>query len=407
MDVDERGVYAQRNIPSNTTLASIPFDSLLTIHSANAYPVLKYLQASQIREDDLLAVLLLIEKGKMEQSKWYHHIRYLPKEYHSILNFSEDELETIQGSNLYLLTKTWKTQVESDFKELQAMIASYVVLHPSIAQFFSSFSFQFEDYLWALCTIWSRFISIQYVGQLVRAMVPFVDFLNHSPKAHLGHKFDERDGRFYLINSQQLKKDEEIFLSYGNNSNSRLLMLYGFTLLYNPHSSISIYASMEEPDASKKLEKTIYSLKRKVLTDHGIPVDQKESFVLQLNQLPNELLIFLRLQHLPKDKFMKDFHAINERIGTMVSNENEITALNELEKVLRSILAQYPRSLAEDEKELQDLGYLPSTADTKTLDSPFIHPRNHRVHGLILPYSEKQVIHSILKLLKERRDSLQ
>jgi len=95
---------------------------LLTRDSVEDIPALasKIRDHADMAEDDLLVLLLLHEKYvAREASKWRRHISILPRVYHSIANYADEELELIKGSNLYVTTKRWKQQLRQDFEALR------------------------------------------------------------------------------------------------------------------------------------------------------------------------------------------------------------------------------------------------------------------------------------------------
>lgn len=79
----------------------------------------------------------------------------------------------------------------------------------------------------------------------------------------------------------------EIFLNYGANSNSRLLMLYGFTIYGNPNSSVEIFANADPNDPR-------FLLKREALLACDIECQSEPFVISQSNPFPHKLLIFLR-----------------------------------------------------------------------------------------------------------------
>jgi hypothetical protein len=232
----ERGVYAVQNIPKNSTILTIPFSSLLTTCSAKNTPLESVMNIW--REDDLLALLLLYEKHtRQDQSKWSLHIQLLPLAYHNTVNFTVDELELIKGSNLYLTTHQWREQIRSDYQTI-AESAPPLFQGPGMG---GCDWLTFESYLWALCTIWSRFVSIRREDTVYRAMVPFFDMLNHSPSSSVGHLFLPHLDSLALMTSETLDCQHEITLHYGELSNTKLMMLYGFCLTHNPYDAIDLY----------------------------------------------------------------------------------------------------------------------------------------------------------------------
>lgn len=70
------------------------------------------------------------------------------------MNYTEDELEEIKGTNLYITAKRWKIQIQNDFEGLCASLQGSIILD-ELGAFLT-----LDTYTWALCTIWSRFITV-------------------------------------------------------------------------------------------------------------------------------------------------------------------------------------------------------------------------------------------------------
>jgi hypothetical protein len=176
----ERGLVVLQDTEPRTVLISVPMSSIMTTESCHNDPQLARLLSLSLREDDLLAILLLHEKHvKQHESKFFQHIKLLPVKYHSIPNYTDDEFKFIRGSNLYTTGKSWQKQIQSDYDDLLKTNLEDAETIESCFPFLS-----FDEYLWALSTIWSRFMTID--GK--RSMVPLVDFLNHSPTSTVGHR---------------------------------------------------------------------------------------------------------------------------------------------------------------------------------------------------------------------------
>jgi hypothetical protein len=426
LDVDERGIFTKDEIPANTTLAKIPFSSLLSIYSAQSVPQLsQFINHSSVREDDLLSLLLLYHTSIGDASKWSPHIKFLPQSYHNIVNYTTEELEKIKGSNLYILSSHWKEQIRNDYQQLMEVIEEEIKNDFSLKDFiFVQMKLTFEKYLQALSCIWSRFVSVNYNGKWIKTMIPLIDFLNYSPSAKVGHSYEMKDGCFYAFTAETIRPDSEIFLNYGNLSNFRLLMLYGFTLWKNPFSSITIYASMDSIGNEGEKENLILrKLRNKILANHGIILDESspihQQFLLFSNDLPKNLMIFLRLQHITNEEIRTKFSFINQNIQTIISKENELKVLNNLKKVLQELQEGYNSPIQEDEnslvivaQELQEEGNIGQGNSSVTWEEgtqsseitlpSFIHPKHHHIHSLILTYSEKIIIRSAISTVEER-----
>lgn len=392
---DERGIFTSAAIPARSTLAIVPMTALLTVETAKADPAIFGRIIETCREDDVLSLLLLREVAKGSNSKWFTHLQALPKHYHSVPNYSEDELNAIQGSNLYVIARQWKTQIRNDFESLTSFLQDILW---DTANFIGAPELTFDRYLWALSTIWSRFITIEKSSTVqLRAMVPLIDFLNHRPNSQVGHAFNSSDNQLYLYTAQDLSKESEIFISYGHNPNSRLLMLYGFCLIDNPDACVEMWASMAE-DVVGREEKTA------VLDMVGI--DHKAPFKLFKDTIPSDLLSFLRLQHSNLAQVKKLL--INAEspfsIRNKISEENELQATQALARAINDMLGSYPNTIEQDKQRLIQYGILQASydnerSDIEETDKTFQHPVNREEHALILVYSEKVVLHSIINKL--------
>jgi len=77
------------------------------------------------------------------------------------------------------------------------------------------------------------------------ALVPYADFINHSPfsSAYTDAResgswlFKDSEQEIILYADRGCRKIEQVYISYGPKSNSELLLLYGFALEKNPYNS--------------------------------------------------------------------------------------------------------------------------------------------------------------------------
>ena len=282
---NERGIFCTSDVPENSKLITIPFDSLLNTKGIRDTP-LKPLEDMKLREDDLLSIFLLYEiHERGENSKWYRHLQLIPSTYHNIINYTIDELELIKGSNLYCTAKAWQNQVKNDYAMLLQQLGKSELESFRVEGEGGYCWFTYDNYLWALSTIWSRFVTVEMEEDVVkppssvlmfapkktnrnktkafRCMVPYFDMLNHKPAVRVSHYSDIEEKSLVLYTAQPFSANDEIYLNYGNSPNSRLLMLYGFVIPPavvevddvsgekitkiegNPYDCVDIYAAMQ------------------------------------------------------------------------------------------------------------------------------------------------------------------
>jgi hypothetical protein len=394
---NERGIVCgEAGIDAGAVIMRIPVSSIMTVRSAHDTPLEKIV--SGIREEDGLALLLLYEKYVRGQgSKWWRHITCLPAEYHSISNFTEEELDMIKGCNLHAVAVQWKTQITNDYVELTAYLHQFESVLG--AEFLES-HFSRAHYHWALSTIWSRFISISPtpgsgVHESYKGMVPVIDMFNHSPTSKMSHVMSENGEDFLLYSGQRWEAGSELFLSYGLLPNSRLMMLYGFAIYNNPHAGVDVWAAMDPSGPN-------YEIKKGILLKAGVNC-QEEPFVLRFNELPVALLLFIHVQHMdimilrdvlkgplsPKDKYLAQ---------TKEFASNDTAVRKSLIATLKNLLNGYEEDIDHDERLLRAWGIIPS-AHIQTADCKFIHPNQREMNAVILRHSEKSILLSVIDLL--------
>jgi protein-histidine N-methyltransferase len=403
----ERGIYCEEDIEPNSTIFSIPFSSLLTIKSAFGTPLESV--PSYWREDDVLAVLLLYEKyHRKEASFWHPHILCIPAEYHSIINFSDDELEMIEGSNLYTIATAWKVQVRQDFANIITQI-------PQLFNVDTSW-LTFDSYLWALCTIWSRFVTVDKDGRQYRCMVPYFDLLNHNPSSTVGHIF--LGDKICLCTQQKHTRGDELSLNYGPQSNTKLMMIYGFCIppcAGNPHNSVDIFTAMHSAAS-------LYSEKTHILSSLGIHSDKEPFKLTECTDshcgVPRDLVTCLRVQYGDVgDPSLGVADLARAREGPL-SDASEQYVCSVLLTALDGMIDGYATTLEDDEESLLEWGLLSGcvvgstrggsvgTSTRSAEEEAFVPPSEREKNAVMMRYSEKVVLRSVLNWVEEHATNL-
>lgn len=380
-DIDnntERGIISSKIIKANTPLFSIPLQSLLTIDSINNdnIELLKpLLSLESINEDDILSLLLIFERYKGVKSKWAMHISILPTNYDSLPNYNDSDLEVIKGCNLYNIGIKWKLQIKEDYEKLMNIKLKYenddIYVKDIFIKYFNNNNciINFDDYIWALSTIWSRFISVNIDKKSLRAMVPLIDLLNHNSNSTTSHIIV--DNNMIIISNTDTSMGE-IYLNYGLVSNSRLLQLYGFTLKDNEYNSVDIY-----------LDTNVNKLVLKVLQILDIEYGDGKPFKLSLNDnTVKKILVLLRLQY-ADTKILKNEMKLLKFIKSPSSFVIEDKIIKKLKDILLQLLSKYLTTIEEDEVILKGTN----------LSSRYLN-------GVNLRYSEKKVLMKALRDLE-------
>jgi hypothetical protein len=130
------------------------------------------------RDDDALALLLLHERRKGAESEAACHIKSLPVQYDQTLFWTEAELAEIEGSNVLGITRQLSIQTRQDYDLLTTAISA---AFPEL----SIQEFGYEDYCWALATIWSRSMDIPVPDTPGSQTPPVAVHCSHRPRGVL------------------------------------------------------------------------------------------------------------------------------------------------------------------------------------------------------------------------------
>ena len=234
-----RGVITTKPISKGSTLISVPLSSTLSMLDLKASPVLAAVEelagkhGVPLSEDNTLALLLIHEaKVKGEGSKYARHIAALPSaaDIRNPFSFSDEELAAFDGTNLGPYARAMKAQVASDFAQISSALAK-LPDDSSVKAGLTDTVFTLETYTWALSNIWSRFVSLVVNRRLIKAMIPCLDMLNHSPTAKTRHAYDAANGCISVVTEAGIPAGSQVCLYYGDLSAYEALRLYGMPVL--------------------------------------------------------------------------------------------------------------------------------------------------------------------------------
>jgi histone-lysine N-methyltransferase SETD3 len=413
----ERGVYISEDILPQTKVFSIPFGSLMTFYSIqnSILSGLDFFQTyHQDKEDDQLAIYLLYEYYCVaSHSKWFKHFQLLPKKYHNLLYFDQvNEIEQLfKRSHLYHIAKELQAKTQNDYLQLKSSVLPQVfelilLAHQDYPLTYEQLEiyFSLEKYMWALSTIWSRFVSLSFDQQVakevqdsssssssrsnnnrlvaLKAMVPVFDMLNHSFEAEMTHEFDMETQSFHLISHQHWHAGSQLYIHYGGIPNHKLVTLYGFAIAQNPFDCIDFWLPL---DAHNKMTTSWYDLKIKLLVENGID-HRTTCFQLTAHSIDVLLLMLARIQAIEASKEEEVRHFVAQVLNDpyqIVSIENEQKALTRLILILQEMLEQYPKK------------------DQKVVFDEKIDPWHFEMAAIVCK-SDQNILEKSIELLEEK-----
>ncbi|CAG8548628.1 12137_t:CDS:2 [Racocetra persica] len=319
-----RGVKTLRSLKSHDVILTVPGSFLWTVDAAFSDPVIGTVIRSvepPLSVDDILAVFLLFIKScETGYDGRRAHVELLPTSYTASIFFNDEELEICAGSSLYHLTQKLKLQIRDDYLKL---LNNLITKHPDL--------FPLE-----------RFTQDDLSDKQFRCIAPFADMLNHSFDVELCHIYDPQLNRLQILAGKDYKAGEQVFINYGPVPNNRLLRLYGFILLNNPHDSYDLVLTTH-PQAP------LYSQKVALFESIGLQVNS--TFPLKLSDpLPLNVLQYLRIQRLSSSEIST--LAVRHGAKDRISARNEAEILKALDEACENLLAGFSASIEELEAKI-------------------------------------------------------
>ncbi|CBN75532.1 conserved unknown protein [Ectocarpus siliculosus] len=350
--------------------------SLLTGQALNKGEVVMSIPISLcMTVDSVLALHLMAERRKGDGSFWKQYLRTLPDDVDTPLRWlveqAEEEFRLLDGTMVGLLSRMMHSQVRKDWEEFHLPL---VEAHPEILG-----GVTFEDYLWAMSSIWSRSFDYQEPGPddspcSRRAMVPVINAANHDPSAAdslsemiefqaqegglsmgIGEPGRAR-GTLRVSAGRDYAAREQFFILYGRYSNAKLLYSYGFVLASNPYGGLDYWVRVPQTDPG-------FAWKQALLDEHPLTAAQAYDFsgtVRAGGWISPALLATVRVAQLTADERPVAEKAFE---GKMVTPRNEAASLGALLAGLRRKLTTLggtadERSPSGWEKEKQDIAAL-------------------------------------------------
>lgn len=244
LDFSQVGSAACRNaavrasaprVLKGTELLSIPEHAIITVNAAknalNKVPAASTL-LSELSDECILAVYLLLEKAKGNRSTYWPLITSLPalSECSQPFLWTEQEQKSLKGSPVLEKARQIRIGIEDEWKMLNKSL--FMLDRDSFPEKFTDL----EDYLWAQTMVLSQCVSVGTTLPL--AMVPLAnscgapndpEMVNTSLQYRPGMFFQKP--RVVLVARLDILPGEQLGLSLGDNLfNEDYLLDYGFVL---------------------------------------------------------------------------------------------------------------------------------------------------------------------------------
>ena len=111
------------------------------------------------------------------------------------------------------------------------MVSHYNKMSSEVPEFKELFTL--EEYMDTCLQVSSRQFSLYINGLPDISMVPVADMLNHASEPNVEWKYVDKLQGVQVVANREIKRGEEILMSYGNSCNWNYLVGYGFVLPNN------------------------------------------------------------------------------------------------------------------------------------------------------------------------------
>lgn len=231
---NERGVHSINGIRKGKTLIEIPERLLITdkMGQESQYGIIFKKHLKHFRNHKIIYVMLYILQTNKEDLFFKPYYNILPKKVDNFPIFwDKEDIVLLSGSNSVNEIITRQKSILKDYEKLCEIIPGFKDKHT------------INEFIWVRTVVGSRNFGINIDNVHRVALVPLSDFLNHDKDPDVTWGFNSKSRSFKMVSNRYLKKDKPITDTYGNKSNLKYLLFYGFTLQNNIENDV-IYVNI-------------------------------------------------------------------------------------------------------------------------------------------------------------------
>uniref|UniRef100_UPI00358EE006 actin-histidine N-methyltransferase n=1 Tax=Myxine glutinosa TaxID=7769 RepID=UPI00358EE006 len=348
------GLKTTQELKAEELFLWIPRRMMMTVESAKTSilgPLVAEDRMLQAMGNVALALLLLCERAN-PASFWRPYLCSLPSRYDTPLYFSMSELHHFLGTQAM-------HDVLAQYKNIARQYAYFYRLaqvNPAASKLPLRDSFTFEDYRWAVSTVMTRQnqVPLEDASHVTLALIPVWDMCNHT-NGLITTGYNMEDDRCECVALRDFHPAEQIYIFYGNRSNSDFVIHNGFFYKGNVNDRVKIKLGVSKSDR-------LFAMKSEILARGGIPASTMFSLHCGEMPVPAQLLAFLRIFCMTEGELKECLVGENvmEKIFRLgdpdfpVSWDNEVKLWTFLETRVSLLLKTYKTSLQEDENLIAD-----------------------------------------------------
>jgi hypothetical protein len=231
-----RILRARTALKKDDSICKVPKQALISVETAESHPVVQELSDTfELSGADKMVLFIALQKSSPDWSPW---LECFPERLHTPLLFTPEERKLLEGTTLGTFT---------ELVEAKELVDKYQQFCESKA--FSE-SVSSETFRWAYTNYWSRVLQVPPDQD---AVVPLVDFANHSSTKPNAYWEQQGDSIELIAGDDGLRKGDEVMIRYGFLGNEQLLWLYGFVEANNVHDRAVL--QLYDPNDPRALNK--------------------------------------------------------------------------------------------------------------------------------------------------------
>ena len=215
-----RGLVAAQPIGKGESLLSIPQQLVLTPAAALEQSCLRPLLEEQpLPAWSVLALWLAEQRAAGSAGGWWPYVRLLPERTGCVLEWSEEEVEWLCGSQLHSDALEIRAAEEASWAEMQAVLAAAKAQGRAPAHG----AFGRAQLQWAFAVLLSRLVRLAGLGDQ-EALLPWADLLNHDCAAASFLDWSATEAAVVLRAERRYRAGEQLLISYGQKTSGELLL---------------------------------------------------------------------------------------------------------------------------------------------------------------------------------------
>ena len=269
-----RGIYCTKDIKEGDIIMKISPKYIIEFSK-----IYNKISEKLYNKNSYIATYLFI-KANQSHSFWHTYLDSMPKDLNEYIYFYDKEKLKLLKNTSMMCKGTYNfnshmKNIKSDSKIIYKWLLEKKLM-PLKYKNYKDFFPVFLKYRILVC---SRVFGYNKYNEEELGLVPYADLLNHSDKPNTKWYFDDDLDAFVVVATKDIKKNSEIYDSYGAKTNFELMLYYGFSIKNNPYSTLNFMIDdvLVEADHDSKLkelysygvsERTIKNKLKSILKDH-------------------------------------------------------------------------------------------------------------------------------------------